>query len=467
MNTEQSFFDILHTIEPIVHSIKGAGGITYLVGGCVRDLVLGKPLKDLDLEVHQLTIEQLESILKLFNSVIMVGKTFGVLRIVGLDADWSLPRKDSKGRKPTVSIDPFMGIEEACRRRDLTMNAMAINLNEIGSKLHIIDPYGGIEDIKKRQLRAVDTILFLEDPLRFFRVMQFIARFEMLPDTSLTQLCKTMNLKDAETNTTLARERIYEEIKKMLLKSRCPSHGLRWLESIGRLDEFFPELAATIKTPQRPDYHPEGTVFEHTMQALDAAAQITYYESDDEKLMIMFGVLCHDLGKVTTTNNDLQAIGHDEAGVDISKALLKRITEDQFLIKAVCKLVRYHLAPFALIDQNAQPKAYKRLAAKIAPEISMRQLGIVALADRQGRNEMCPEPLTNKFHNDYKAFLEYAEQASVVHKPEAPVLLGRHLLGTISPGPELGKLLDLAYQIQIDEGITDVDVLKKRALEKS
>jgi len=463
MKHEKILLDMLEKISPILHEIKTMGGTAYLVGGSVRDLVLARPLKDFDIEVHGLDPVILESILEKFGTVVLVGKQFGVLRLFHLDIDWSLPRRDSIGRKPTIFVDPTMTLEHACRRRDITINAMALNLHEYHEykELRIIDLYGGLEDIKNKRLRAVDSTLFTQDPLRFFRVMQFIGRFEMQPDLELTTICKTMSLSD-DTGP-LARERIFEEIKKLCLKSRRPSLGFRWLEAIGRLHEIFPELYALIGVPQRKDYHPEGDVFEHSMQALDAAAQYDGYQDEDEKFLITIAALCHDLGKPMTTDENLHCHGHDHAGVMPAQSLLKRITDDIFLSKAVSKLVRYHLAPFMLLREGAGARAYKRLAAKLAPEVTMRQLGLVALADHRGRNSESNEPLV-LYQDKYDQFIAKAQEANVVHKPEAPVLLGRHLLDDIPAGPKMGKLLDKAYEIQIDEGITDVEELKRRVL---
>jgi len=481
-NVFSSFFNFFNTIKPIIQAIKQAGGIPYLVGGCVRDLVIGRELKDFDIEVHKLSLEQLETILKKFGPVMLVGKKFGVLRIAGLDADWSLPRKDSKGRKPTVAIDPAMSIGEACRRRDVTMNAMALDLGyvvEHESELeknvttHIIDPYGGLDDIHNKRLRAVDQTLFLEDPLRFFRVMQFIGRFEMIPDQALNNLCASMDLKDATTNAPLARERIYEEIKKLLLKSRRPSLGFRWLVDIKRLQELFPELYTLIGVTQATEYHPEGDVFEHTMQTLDATAQLPYYVDQptmpaaEEKYIITLAALCHDLGKPATTDQNLHAHGHEQAGVTPAKKLLKRLTNDQSVIKAVLKLVAHHMLPANFLEQQAGAKAYKRMALKLVPDVTLRQLALVALADKQGRNPHGQEPLIEQHHEMYKKFLQHAEEAMVAHGPEAPLLLGRHLLDVVSPGPAMGKMLKEAYRIQIEEGIRDIEVLKQKAQEYS
>ncbi len=494
MKSVITFLEICENLCPIISEIKNAGGVAYMVGGSVRDLVLNHPIKDSDIEVHGVTTQELETILSKFGKVATIGKQFGVLRLLHLDVDWSLPRTDSKGRKPTVKIDPDMDIKTACRRRDLTMNAMAIDLNFVCQNLNdikklvknknfdpvkdlkIIDSYGGLDDIKNRRLRAVDEKLFLEDPLRFFRVMQFIGRFEMQPDSGLNKLCSEMDLSarklpdigigvdlGAGKNMALAKERVHEELKKLFLKSSHPSLGFRWLLKIGRLKEIFPELWALIDVQQNPKYHPEGDVFEHTMQTLDAAATIEFYDKENvdyEKYLIILAALCHDLGKINKTDKDLHCKGHEIESVKISPHLLKRLTNSKLLIKTVKKLVKFHCMPLQLTGQKSTLKAYKKLAIKLAPETNLRQLALLWLADNRGRN--CNS--INFFRDDFLEFIKKAEQANVAIQPEAPILLGRHLIDVVKPGPEMGKLLKKAYRIQIEQGITDVAELKKRVL---
>ena len=471
------FISLCKQVKPILEEIIKNGGRPYLVGGIVRDLVLNKSLKDTDVEIHKISLEDLERILKKIGIVRLVGKQFGVLRIDHLDVDWSIPRRDSKGRKPNVEFDSTMTIEEACKRRDLTMNAMAIDLSFVCQHfmeiekdpkiLTIIDPYGGLTDMQKNIMRAVDRHLFTEDPLRFFRVMQFVGRFEMQPDDELNEICRKMVLNDFEQGISISKERIYEEIRKLLLKSVHPSLGFRWLQQIGRLEEIFPELYALTKTPQRSDHHPEGNVFEHTMQALDAAAQFDGYEkvdTGDEKFLIELAMLCHDLGKPQTTDDLLKSKGHAEAGLAPSKLFLRRFIDSSFLIAAVCKLVKYHILPFEFVKTGVSDKAYKRLAAKLAPETTLRHLAIIALCDLSGRNPASPNPV--KWRDDvFKPFLERALKAEVANGPEEPFLLGRHLINEINPGPQMGELLKMAYEIQIEEGIKDWQELKRRVLQ--
>ena len=459
---------------PILQSINEAGGISYLVGGSVRDIILGRKLKDLDIEIHNLSLDKLEKLLGNFGPVRLVGKKFGVLIIDGFNVDWSLPRKDSIGRKPEVIIDKDMSIETACRRRDLTMNAMAINLNLLeDEKIKVIDPYGGLNDIENKKLSAVDENLFLEDPLRFFRVMQFVGRFEMQPDEDLNKICKSMSLIDFQTDKMIAKERIFEEIKKLFLKSRRPSLGFRWLLQIGRLKELFPELYDLVGCLQRVDYHPEGDAFEHTMQSLDAAAVLddkykseeTLYVNEREKLKIMFAVLCHDLGKSEVTDEDLHSYGHAKVSAKIAKTFLNRFVLDKELIRFASKLSYHHCDLGQLMRQNSSQRAYKRLALKLHPVSNIRQLALVTLADMRGRNPNGPEPL-DVFEDEFNLMLQKVRELKIEDGIEKPVLVGRDLLDVVEPGPMLGEILKYAYQIQINEGVKEKEVLRKKAVQQ-
>ncbi len=320
-------------VAPIVKRIGAASGKAYLVGGAVRDLVLDRAVNDIDIEVHGLTIDQLSSILAKEGPVSYVGKSFGVLKLHGTDTDWALPRTDTAGRKPEVHIDPNMGIYEALRRRDLTMNAMAIDL----TTNEFVDPFHGREDIEERTLRSPAIEFFTEDPLRFYRVMQFIGRFDMYPDEILQEKCRHMSIEDVSV------ERIEREFEKLLLKSIRPSLGLRWLATLGRLHEILPELAHSEDIKQEPSWHPEGNVFEHLMQSLEAAAQIDK-GTNQKNLVLRYAALTNDLGKISTSiekDGRIKSPGHAAAGVSYARALLKRITRNVKLIKTVELLVKY------------------------------------------------------------------------------------------------------------------------------
>lgn len=444
--------------QAIVQALVKAGGTVFLVGGAVRDLVLREQavVPDLDIEVHGLTLEQLEKELARFGTVIAIGKAFGVLRVLGLDVDWSLPRIDASGRKPQVDVQKDLPIERALRRRDLTMNALALDLTTF--ELH--DPFGGVRDFQEKILRAPDAQLFIEDPLRFYRVMQFVGRFEMEPDPELTQLCRTMSLVD------VSRERIEMEFTKLFLKSRRPSLGLRWLDSLGRMTEILPEIALLHGVQQSPQWHPEGDVFEHTMQAVDAAAALGY-ESEEEKLLVLYAALAHDCGKaLTTTFQDgrWRSFGHEIEGIPNAKHVIERICLTKRSVETVCRLVRYHMAPGVLVRDGGSPAAFKRLAFNLAPVANIYLLAQLGFADKRGRNGQGHEPLSTRLE-DIEEFCEYAKKYGVFMGPEAPVLTGADFLDVLTPGPLVGDAVQQAYKIQINKGVVDKQELKQRVLD--
>lgn len=452
-------FDIYPLINAIIKVIHENQGIAYLVGGTVRDILMGKEIKtikDIDIEIHNLTIQELNNILSEFGPLRLAGKSFGVFKLDNLPADWSLPRTDKKGRKPEVCIDPNMNIKEALKRRDLTINAMAINLYDF----KFIDPFNGYKDILDKTLRSPDLKFFTEDPLRFYRVMQFIGRFKFCPDSKLNEVCKLMDIKN------ISKERIEEEFNKLMLKGLQPSLGIRWLKTIDRIKEILPELANTIGVEQEYEWHPEGDVFEHSMETLDAAAKFDYKDKQ-KKLIITYAAMCHDLGKATTTKyikGKIRSWGHDIAGYPLTKKLLNRIITNKTLIEKVATLVKWHMQPLIFIKVKAKSAAYKRLAIKLYKKgLNVHMLGLLALADRQGRNPKGCKPLDIK-PKEVEEFIDKAKRLNIEYEPENPILLGRDLIDIIKPGPLMGKVLDYVYKKQIENNIKDKYKLKQIAL---
>lgn len=234
-------------LVPVLRACSASGGRALLVGGCVRDALLCRPVKDLDIEVHGLGLPELRAILARFGRVNEVGRSFGVLKLrLGPDEiDISLPRRDSKGgpghKGIAVITDPDLGITEAARRRDLTINAIAWD----ALTGEYLDPFDGTGDLQRRTLRAVDRATFGEDPLRALRVAQFAARFEFDVDPGLEALCAAMPLDE------LPAERIRGEIEKLLLRADRPSLGWEFARRTGMFRRVLPEW--DIPAPPRLD----------------------------------------------------------------------------------------------------------------------------------------------------------------------------------------------------------------------
>lgn len=437
----QALTRVLPIINDIVNCLLQNNARVYAVGGAVRDFLLQLPIHDLDIEVHGITSDQLEKILSSFGPVHYDGKSFGVFRVNNLPVDWSLPRRDSSGRKPVVEVDPSMDIAQALKRRDLTMNAMAVDL----ATGELIDPFGGYTDLKNKVLATPDPHFFVQDPLRFYRVMQFIGRFEMRPNHELDAVCTSMDI------SAVSVERIHAEFDKLVMLSKRPSLGIYWLKDIGRLQQILPELAATIGIEQEPSWHPEGDVFEHTMQALDSA--VTRQVPEEDKKLLRYAALCHDLGKVTTTrmiDGRLRSLGHDAAGVAPARALCKRLTGNKKLIDHVALLVRHHMAPLHFVSQNATAKAYKKLAKVLAPDLNLYILSELAYADKLGRNPTRHAPLSGALPV-MDEFIARAEEYGVLYEPEKPIITGADLMQLGFEGPALGRALEKVYEYQIEQ----------------
>lgn len=231
--------DLPPRLHKLAHAIRAEGGRMFLVGGSVRDHLLDRPVKDLDLEVFQLSADRLEAILRRHGRVNAVGRAFGVFKLTigGQELDISLPRRDSKvgpGHKGiAVQGDPTMTIEEAARRRDLTVNALMADITT--GELH--DPANGRADLERRILRAVDPDAFLEDPLRTLRVAQFAARLDFAVDPDLVALCARADLHE------LPEERVQTEWVKLLLRGERPSLGLDFMRRADLTARVFPELS--------------------------------------------------------------------------------------------------------------------------------------------------------------------------------------------------------------------------------
>ena len=278
----------------IAAEVARQGGRVYYVGGLVRDRLLGRESKDIDIEVHGVTPQALCAILDSLGELTQMGASFGVYGLRHYELDIAMPRLESatgRGHKDfEIDTDPFLGVFKAAQRRDFTVNAM---MEDVLTG-EIVDSFGGLADLKAGILRHVSAQSFPEDPLRVLRAAQFAARFGFTVASETVALCRTMDL------TALAGERVFGELRKALLKAPEPSVFFETLREMDQLHAFFPEVEALIGVRQEPRFHPEGDVFTHMMLVLNAAAALR--EQAREPLSFMLSALCHDFGKVGTTS---------------------------------------------------------------------------------------------------------------------------------------------------------------------
>lgn len=440
----------------LARAVRDEGGRALLVGGCVRDELMGVVPKDWDVEVYQLGAERLREVLDRLGTVNVVGEAFTVYKL-GADLDVSIPRRERKSgrghRAFVIEGDPSMSVEEATRRRDFTINA--ILQDPLTGEL--LDPFEGQKDIAARVLRAVAAETFVEDSLRLLRAAQFAARFEFEIAPETVALCRTMDLTD------LPAERIWGELEKLLLRARRPSIGLNWMEKLGVFPQVFPEIQTLIGVPQDPEWHPEGDVFVHTLLAVDRARESIDDLPYARQVTVMLGALAHDFGKPPTTQfleGRWRSRGHEEAGVEPTSRFLDRInvhTIDGYDVRRqVISLVREHLKPGEFYKKRDEvgEGAFRRLARRCEPDLLYR----VAKADSLGRNaEWVPR---EKWYGAeaQEWFLQRVRELNVETRPPDPLLLGRHLIELgLQPGPAMGEITRAVYEMQLDGRVRTLD----------
>ena len=432
----------------IARAVNQAGGRALIVGGWVRDKLLGRDSKDIDIEVFGLPADRLRSLLEALGHVEAVGESFQVYKTGEIDV--SLPRRESKARRGhrgfDVTGDPSMTVADAARRRDFTVNAIAWEpLDD-----EYLDPFDGRTDLARRVLRAVDPATFPEDSLRVLRAVQFAARFNFELDDRTRALCRSIPLDD------LAPERIWGEIEKLLFAPE-PSGGFALALDLGVIAQLFPELHVLVGCQQEPEWHPEGDVWVHTLQVIDQARLRVDDLPRPQQIAVMLGAVCHDLGKPATTafiDGRIRSMDHEEQGVAPATSLLDRLrvqSIDGYDVRTqVLGMVAQHLKPgmWFKVREEVGDGAFRRLAQKVDLELLAR----VAKADCLGR-------APGTFNCDAMDwFLARARGLGVEHRPPAPILLGRHILALgVTPGRRVGEILEAVYEQQLDGTIATLD----------
>jgi tRNA nucleotidyltransferase (CCA-adding enzyme) len=346
---------------------------TFIVGGAVRDILMGRKPKDYDYVVVGSKPEEMLAL-----GYAPVGKDFPVFLHPETKAEYALARTERKtgpGYKGfAVHTSPDVTLEEDLGRRDLTINAMAVDDTD-----HIVDPYDGQEDVRNRLLRHVRAEAFIEDPVRVLRLARFAARytdFTVAPET--LALCQSM-VAAGELNHLVA-ERVWQEFEKGLMEPQ-PSRMFEVLRACGALAVLLPELDRLAGVPQPAAHHPEVDTFVHVMMVVDLAAE------RGESLEVRFAVLMHDLGKGVTPAELWPAHpGHDAAGVPLVQAVCKRLKVPSDCRELAVAMSREH----TLIHRTSELKAtsmihlFKRVDAFRRPE-RLDALLLACECDARGR----------------------------------------------------------------------------------
>ncbi len=429
-----SFNRDLAMAEKLAGMIADEGGRVYYVGGFVRDLLMKRENKDIDIEVHGIPVEKLEEILNRAGYPTEMGASFGVFGLKGYDLDIAMPRKEEavgRGHKDfKVDVDPYLGTQKAAVRRDFTMNAL---MQDILTG-EIVDHFGGVKDLEQGVLRHVNGETFVEDPLRVLRGAQFAARFSFTIAPETKSLCAGMDL------SALAPERIMGELEKALLKADRPSVFFKEMREMDQLDVWFPELKTLIDTPQNPERHPEGSVWNHTMLVLDQAARLR--SQAKEPLYFMLAALFHDLGKaVATREKDGKIIAweHETLGIPLVKEALGRITNENALTKYVLNMTKLHMRSNQMAAEHSSQKAMNHLFDEsVCPE----DLLLLAEADYLGRTE-------ERDYTEIRTFLN--QRLTVFHEMmDRPYVMGRDLIQAgLKPDKHFSELLAYAHKLRL------------------
>ena len=437
--------DTLTLAKAIAARVREAGGRTYLVGGYVRDTLLGRVSKDIDIEVYGLTPAALRTLLGEFGEPYARGASFGVLGLRHSDIDIAMPRKETAiggGHKDfDVIVDPFLPEEQAARRRDFTVNALYMD----PLTGNVLDCFHGLEDLKNGVLRHVAEDSFPEDPLRVFRAARFAAVLGFTVAEATVRLCRKMEL------AALSRERVFEELSRTLQKAAHPSVFFTTLRQMGQLSPFFPEIEALIGALQNPRYPLEEDVFSHVLRVIDAGAALKDKARDPAAFML--ACLFHDAGKSVPLVRDADGAvcgpGHGPAGVPVAERALNRLTNDRHLIAYTLDMVRRHMDPLLLFKRQA-PEAESRalLDASVCPG------DLLLLTRADGLGKVRP-PLAGMDAFWEERYRDYTLWRSL------PRVTGGDLIALgFRPGESMGALLKKTYQWSL-EGIGREEALQR------
>jgi len=429
-----------HTAKKIATILNNSGGRCYIVGGYVRDILLDKHPKDIDIEVHGMTIDEISSILK-HNGyrVDEVGKSFGVLKVKDPESgeviDVAVPRTDSTGRKPDVSFLKSATPYEAAKRRDLTINAIMYDTKDD----KIIDPFNGVKDLERGNIRHVSEESFRDDPLRTVRAAQFASRFGFTIDPETKQLARGVD------SSKMAPERVTEEMRKVFEKSKKPSIFFRELDEMGQLGKLFPEVKQLQNVRQDPIHHPEGNAYIHTMQVMDRIS-----ESDKRKLELLVAALLHDLGKITKSTEDpetkrIHAKGHEEDSEKMAAIILHKYKFTTNEIKYILAIVKNHMKPHMLVNSDAMRLKHKH--GLMRDICTTRNI----MKDPTGSIQKYCDVVEFAKHDHTKHADKY-EELQRLPPPEhyIPTVTGQDLIDRGYSGKEIGDMLEEIYLSKIN-----------------
>lgn len=416
----------------------------FLVGGFVRDLFLNRERNDIDILVLGSGIEYAQKIANHLDvKNLTIFKNFGTAHFVyqNFEIEFVGARRESydrKSRNPIVENGTF---DDDINRRDFTINTIAISLNEEDFG-QVIDKFNGIEDIKNKIIKTpVDPLItFNDDPLRILRAFRFASQLNFDVDQSIMVTAKELK----ERLKIISQERITEELLK-ILQSEQPSIGLKLLYYSEVLELIFPEIAKLAGVEQRKDYHHKD-VFFHTCEVVDNISKVT------DNLWLRFAALVHDIAK-PNTKKFIDGIGwtfhgHEEIGARMIKGIFKKLKLPFNKIEYVEKLVRLHLRPIALANEEVTDSAIRRLIVQAGEDLD--DLITLCRADITSKNIQKVEKYLENYERVMKKVKE-VEEKDKLRAFQSPVK-GDEIMKicNLQPGKTVGKI-----KSAIEEAILD------------
>jgi poly(A) polymerase len=427
----------------IVRQLQAAGFAAFWVGGCVRDFMLGREPQDFDIA----TDAKPEQVEKLFQKTIPVGKKFGVIIVVegGQQFQVATFRAEANyqdGRRPEKIV--FANAEADALRRDFTVNGLFYD--PLTEKIH--DWVGGEKDLRAKIIRTIGAPAerFGEDHLRLLRAVRFAAQlgFEIEPETfaAIKSLAPKIKL--------ISAERVREELLK-LFRAPHASRGLVLLRDGGLLEHILPELAATVDCEQSPDFHPEGSVFNHICLMLEIMSKASPQGSFGAARVnesLPWAVLLHDIAKPVTAERDAETgaihfYGHEKVGAEMAERILQRLRFPNQQTEEIVAAVRHHMQ-FKDVRQMRKATLRRLLLRETFPlELDLHRL------DCLGSNG-------NLEH--YHFLIEQAAELEKLPAIRPSLLTGNDLIALgVAPGKALGELLHEIRELQLSDELKTPD----------
>ena len=427
MNLNPRFLSKAHPeAVVVVERLVAAGHRTLWAGGCVRDLLLGRECKDIDIA----TAASPDEVEALFEHTHAIGKAFGVIQVMinGISFDVASFREDrdyTDGRHPDV-ITPSTAELDATRR-DFTINGLFLDPCS-GELLDVVD---GRKDLEQKIVRAIGNpdLRFREDHLRMLRAVRFasVYEFALEPKTRQALLEHAHRIKD------ISVERIRTELVRMFTEAPRPGDALTLLRDTGLLQEILPEMMETIGCEQPPEYHPEGDVWTHTVMMLN--------ELSSPSIELAFAVLLHDIGKPQTrtvdTEGRIRFMGHAQVGASIADQWLKTYKFPNAERKTIVNLVNRHM-DFINVPQMRSATLKKIVARpEFEDELELHRIDCLCSNGIEGTVEKLREVRA-----------DFEKEAAL----PSPLITGKDLIAMgVPPGPEIGKWKDAAYEQQLED----------------